>query len=156
MKPAGVTGVVDILGATVTTKAYMWGWFAYLLGSVGVLFVFWYITRPLTRWLKLPLRALAAALLLTPWSVSPQLSQWAPAWVVSLFDGFAQQGMSLWRAGGPLLAMLAVALLVAFAELWRQKRKGSRQPIYRHKQPHLGDGYPRYEDEEQDDYPVGR
>ena len=49
-----------------TTKAYLWGWFAYLLGSVGVLFVLWYITRPLRGWLRLPLRALAAALLLMP------------------------------------------------------------------------------------------
>ena len=40
-----------------TTKAYLWGWFAYLLGSVGVLFVLWYITRPLRGWLRLPLRA---------------------------------------------------------------------------------------------------
>lgn len=109
-----------------TTKAYLWGWFAYLLGSVGVLFVLWYITRPLQRWVKLPMRALAAALLLTPWSVSAQHDEWAPAWVVSLFDGFAQEDASLWRAGGPLLAMLVVTLLVALAELWRQRRKQTR------------------------------
>ena len=111
------------MGATVTTKAYMLGWLAYVLGCVGVLFVFWYITRPLARWLKLPLRAVATALLLTPWSVSPDISQLAPAWVVSLFDGFAQNDISLWRAGGPLLAMVIVALLVAWAELKRQRRR---------------------------------
>lgn len=106
-----------------TAQAYMWGWIAYLAGSVGVLFVFWYITGPLVRWLKLSLRAAAAALLLTPWSVSPEIGQWAPAWVVSIFDGFAQSDLSLWRAGGPLLAMVVVALLVAQLELWRQRRK---------------------------------
>jgi len=111
------------MGAIVTAKAYMLGWIAYLLGSAGVLFVLWYISRPLVRWLKLPLRAIAAALLLTPWSVSPDISQLAPAWVVSLFDGFAQNDISLWRAGGPLLAMVIVALLVACAEMWRQRRK---------------------------------
>ena len=31
--------------------------------------------------------------------------------------------MSSWRAGGPLLAMVVVALLVALAELWRRHRK---------------------------------
>lgn len=112
-----------------TAKAYMLGWIAYLLGSAGVLFVLWYITRPLVRWLKLPLRAIAAALLLTPWSVSPDISQLAPAWVVSLFDGFAQNDISLWRAGGPLLAMVIVALLVACAEVWRQRRKEQRPVI---------------------------
>ncbi len=106
-----------------TTKAYLWGWFAYLLGSVGVLFVLWYITRPLHGWLRLPLRALAAALLLMPWPVSSSHDEWGPAWVVSLFDGLAREDVSLWRAGGPLLAMLIVALLVAVAELWRQRRK---------------------------------
>lgn len=106
-----------------TAKAYMLGWIVYLLGSAGVLFVLWYISKPLVSWLKLPLRAIAAALLLTPWSVSPDISQLAPAWVVSLFDGFAQSDISLWRAGGPLLAMVIVALLVAYAEVWRRRRK---------------------------------
>lgn len=106
-----------------TTKAYLWGWFAYLLGSVGVLFVLWYITRPLRGWLRLPLRALAAALLLMPWPVSPSHDEWGPAWVVSLFDGLAQEDVSLWRAGGPLVAVLLLALLLAGAEIWRQRRK---------------------------------
>ncbi|KZY34178.1 hypothetical protein A3754_02610 [Alcanivorax sp. HI0083] len=90
---------------------------------MGVLFVWWWLTRPLSRWGKVPLRTLLTALLLTPWSVSPQHDEWAPAWVVSLFDGLAQEDVSLWRAGGPLLAMLVVALVVAVFELWRQRRK---------------------------------
>ena len=89
-----------------TTKAYMWGWFAYLLGSVGVLFVLWYITRPFMTSVRLPLRAVSAAFLLTPWSVSPEHGQLAPAWVAALFDGLFQEEMSSWRAGGPLLAMV--------------------------------------------------
>ena len=106
-----------------TTQAYMWGWLAYLLGCVGVLFVWWWLTRPLAIWAKVPLRILLTALLLTPWSVSPQHDEWAPAWVVTLFDGLAQDDVSLWRAGGPLLAMLVVALIAAVLELWRQRRK---------------------------------
>ncbi|WP_290538995.1 hypothetical protein [Alcanivorax sp.] len=106
-----------------TTEAYMWGWLAYLLGCVAVLFVWWWLTRPLAVWGKVPLRILLTALLLTPWSVSPQHDEWAPAWVVTLFDGLAQDDVSLWRAGGPLLAMLVVALIVAALELWRQRRK---------------------------------
>ncbi|MDX1804937.1 MAG: hypothetical protein R3292_12720 [Alcanivorax sp.] len=109
-----------------TTNAYMWGWFAYLLGTVGVLYVWWWLTRPLARWVKVPLRTVLTAMLLTPWSVSPQHSEWAPAWVVTLFDGLAQESVSLWRAGGPLLAMLVVALIVAALELWRQQRKAAR------------------------------
>lgn len=108
-----------------TTKAYMWGWFAYLLGSVGVLFVLWYITRPFMTWLRLSVRAVAAAVLLTPWSVSPEYGQLAPAWVAALFDGLFQEQMSYWRAGGPMLAMVGVALLVVLAELWRRHRKGA-------------------------------
>ncbi|EUC69461.1 hypothetical protein Y017_13630 [Alcanivorax sp. 97CO-5] len=111
------------MGDVVTTQAYLWGWFAYLLGSIGVLFVWWWLTRPLSRWAKVPLRTLLTALLLTPWSVSARHDEWAPAWVVSLFDGLAQDNVSLWRAGGPLVAMLLVALVVAALELWRQRRK---------------------------------
>ncbi len=83
----------------------------------------WYITRPVHGWLRLPLRALAAALLLMPWPVSSSHDEWGPAWVVSLFDGLAQEDVSLWRAGGPLLAVLILAGLLAGAELWRQRRR---------------------------------
>ncbi|EKF73464.1 hypothetical protein A11A3_13505 [Alcanivorax hongdengensis A-11-3] len=93
---------------------------------MGVLFVWWWLTRPLARWAKVPLRTVLTAFLLTPWSVSPQHSEWAPAWVSALFDGLAQEGISLWRAGGPLLAMLVVALIVAALELYRQGRKQQR------------------------------
>ena len=43
--------------------------------------------------------------------------------MVSLFDGLAREDVSLWRAGGPLLAVLLLALLLAGAEIWRQRRK---------------------------------
>ena len=46
-----------------TTNAYLWGWFAYLLGCAGVLFVWWWLTRPLAVWAKVPLRIVLAALL---------------------------------------------------------------------------------------------
>jgi preprotein translocase subunit YajC len=49
--------------------------------------------------------------------------------VVSLFDGLAQEDVSLWRAGGPLLAMLVVALVVAAFELWRQRRKQAAMSV---------------------------
>ena len=101
----------------------MWGWLAYLLGSGLVLLVWWWLTRPVAGWARLPLRVLLAALLLTPWSVSPQHDEWAPAWVVTLVEGLAQDDVSLWRAGGPLLAMLVVALLIAGLELWRRGRR---------------------------------
>ena len=124
LSPANTGCSVSIeLGVIVTTEAYMWGWLAYLLGCAAVLFVWWWLTRPLALWAKVPLRILLTALLLTPWSVSPQHDEWAPAWVVTLFDGLAQEDVSLWRAGGPLLAMLVVALIVAALELWRQRRK---------------------------------
>nr|WP_237440552.1 hypothetical protein [Alcanivorax sp. DP30] len=72
------------------------------------------------------MRIVLTALLITPWSVSPEHDEWAPAWVVSLFDGLAQEDISLWRAGGPLVAMLLVAMVVAVLEVWRQRRKQTR------------------------------
>jgi cytochrome c-type biogenesis protein CcmH/NrfF len=58
-----------------------------------------------------------------PWPVSSTHDEWGPAWVVSLFDGLARENVSLWRAGAPLLAVLLLALLLAGAEVWRQRRK---------------------------------
>lgn len=106
-----------------TTNAYMWGWFAYLLGSVCMLLVWWRLTRPFYGWLQVLLRTLLIALLLTPWSVSTERGEWAPAWVVSLFDGLARDDISSWRAGGPLAAALVVAVVIAGLEIWRRQRK---------------------------------
>ena len=107
-----------------TTNAYMMGWLAYVLGSLGVLVVLWYLTRPLMSWLKTLLWGLATAVLLTPWPVAANQEEWAPAWVVSLFDGlFAGNDSGPWRAVAPLVAVLLVAFIVALLESWRQRRK---------------------------------
>ena len=104
-------------------SAMMWGWLIYLLGAVGVLAMLWWITVPFYTVLKVPLRFIAVAILLLPWSVSPDHAELAPAWVVVMFDGFAQQDMSWQRAGVPMLAMLLLAAVLSVLEILRLQRQ---------------------------------
>ena len=113
-----------------TAEAYMWGWIAYFLGGFGVLAAWCWLTRIVPLSARLPLRAALAALLFTPWPVSTEHSEWAPAWVVAIFDGFAQDGVSVWRVGAPLVAVLVVALVLSLVVvLVRRRRNATSEPV---------------------------
>ncbi len=84
---------------------YFLSWAIYMLGVVGVLIVAWRMTRPWHAWLKLPLRALLAALLLAPVSVGKEAVFQAPAWVVTPFE---------WLIGGKETAMPPTYTLMLF------------------------------------------
>ena len=68
-------------------EEYLWGWGVYLLASIGLLLVFWRLTRSIS-WLyvKQSVRLIVATLLLTPALVENTTNSWSPAWV----QGFLQ------------------------------------------------------------------
>lgn len=102
-------------------KGYLIAWLVYAVCALGLLGCFWYLTRPLYRWLRLPLRFLATVFLLLPWTAYSEGSQLAPAWLTTLFDALLKQDASFARAGLPLLAGLLLAFLLSL--LWLRFRR---------------------------------
>jgi len=79
------------------------------LGALAGIFV---LTRSITNaWLRSLLRCLAAVWLMLPWRIEVVEGQYAPAFIVALFEG-------IFRAGGnprPALMVLAIASLFVIA-----------------------------------------
>ncbi|WP_008735031.1 hypothetical protein [Isoalcanivorax pacificus] len=92
---------------------YMMAWSTYLGAAVVTLAVLWWLTWRWSAAVKLPLRALAIAFLLTPWPVARDTDALGPAWVVTMFDTLVQSDADPLRAGAPLLAAILLALAVA-------------------------------------------
>jgi hypothetical protein len=107
----------------VSAEAYLLGWLVYLVALTGFLSLGWYTSRHWPYALRHTARALVAALLLLPWSVSPDTQQWAPAWLVTLFDGLIQPDAHAGRAGWPLLWVVLAVTLAAGLEQWYRRRK---------------------------------
>ena len=108
-------------------QEYIIGWSLYLLAVLGLLVVFWHITRPIV-WvhLKGSLRLLVATLLLLPSSVENAATYWAPAWIKAFlqlvfggFDEFLPIGKQLLIA---ILIVLMIYLLLLIAlHLYRKR-----------------------------------
>lgn len=103
-------------------ESYLIGWLIYLGAALVFLALTWLLTRKWPDRARLPVRMLLAALVLFPWRAGPEHPELAPAWMVALFDGLVQEDLSLWRAGGPLLAVALLAAALGLAECWRAGR----------------------------------
>ena len=91
-------------------SVYAWGVVA--LAGLGTLAGVFVLTRAIhTAWLRSLLRCLAAVWLMVPSKIQVVDSEYAPAFIVALFEG-------VFRADGnprPALAALAIASLVVIA-----------------------------------------
>lgn len=102
-------------------------WCLYLLAMVGLLVVWWRITRPIP-WTtpKQLLRVLLAAPLLIPAPVAVGTSDWAPAIFVLLFDMTLVDESAPLRALPFLIYALILGLLLFAADAlfryWRDKK----------------------------------
>jgi hypothetical protein len=105
-------------------------WFVYL--SAGAIFytIFWQLTRFKTaHWAAYLLRALLAALILTPWYANSQQVVLAPALMVVLMDAITLDGAAAPRAMVPLLLAVLLAFFVALVVLGinvRRRKKRSK------------------------------
>lgn len=90
---------------------YLLAWAAYGIAALGCLLVWFRITRAMWRWLREPLRLIAAVLLLTPTIVDPARELFAPAVAITALDLLFKVGTNAWRA----VADLALYGLIAFA-----------------------------------------
>lgn len=96
-----------------TEQDYNMVWMIYL-GAAAVAFLTgWWLTRRWYTWLSYPLRAIAFAVLFTPWGIMRGGDYMAPAWAVTAFDGLVIADGEPLRAGAPLIAAIILALIVA-------------------------------------------
>ena len=98
-------------------------WTVYVLLSLGALAVFWRITRAIPwKLFKNGLRAIIAALFLTPWTVSDGSTEWAPAIMVMLIEGVDQGVAAGSRGAQPILIAIGLGMLVVIAEAFLNKK----------------------------------
>jgi len=107
---------------------YTLAWVAYLLSAVGLIAVWWRITRGLPwKPLQQLLRVLVAAPLLIPAPVASGSTDWAPALFVLLFDMTLVEGSDPLRALPFILYALILGLLVLVADgvfrHWQNKKR---------------------------------
>ncbi|MCW3150740.1 MFS transporter [Stutzerimonas stutzeri] len=89
---------------------YSLAWAVYGVAALGCLLVWFRATRWMWRWLREPLRLVAAVLLLTPTIVDPAKELFAPAVAITAMDLLLKVGNNAWRA----VADLALYGLIAF------------------------------------------
>lgn len=94
-------------------------WSAYLLAAAVFYGIFWQLTRSkIARWAAYAMRALLAAIILTPWYANPQEAVMAPALMVVLMDAITLEGSAAMRALVPLILAIIISLLLAFSVLF--------------------------------------
>ncbi len=96
-------------------EEYVVAWLAYLVCVLGVLSVFWRITRALP-WLycKQSLRLIVASMLLVPAQVEESPLFWAPAWVKAMLVFVFSGTDELMSVGKLVLTGTLFALIVYF------------------------------------------
>lgn len=107
---------------------YTFAWIAYLLSALGLMAVWWRMTRILPwKGLQQLLRLLVAAPLLIPAPVAEGSSEWAPALFVLLFDMTLVEGTDPQRALPFILYALILGLLMLVADglfrHWQGKKR---------------------------------
>ena len=105
---------------------YLFTWILYLVGAVGLLIVWWFLTKKIRfKLIKDCLRLSAAVFLLVPFPVYNQPEFWAPALGMSMLEFIFGQSQGLGRAIIPILIIWAFSLafyLIADS-LWQRFRR---------------------------------
>tara|TARA_R110002073_G_scaffold41445_2_gene116997 strand:+ start:131 stop:517 length:387 start_codon:yes stop_codon:yes gene_type:complete len=103
---------------------YWFFWLLYLLAAGIFTAVFWRATRfSHASWTSYSLRAVAIALIFTPWYSNPQDSGMAPALMIATLDAITAGGAAAYRSFVPLVLAIIFGLLVAGALSFAQKRR---------------------------------
>lgn len=96
---------------------YLITWGLYIAAVLGVMLVWWAITRPIPwQWLKQPLRLLLTALLLVPAPVAVDRAELAPAMFIFLFDTLMVHEGDAERAALYLLYGLGIGVVAVLLD----------------------------------------
>jgi hypothetical protein len=127
-----VSGEIVLVAMIIVGKKFhynIWtAWCVYFLGALCLMRVWWVITRFIpNRPIRNILRLVQAALLLIPYTVTGvdivsglDSISWAPAIVMSAWEGMFMVGGTFGRAGTPLLMMtgMVILLYIVLELLW--------------------------------------
>ncbi|MGI1677530.1 MAG: hypothetical protein K6L75_02275 [Cellvibrionaceae bacterium] len=118
-----------------SSDEYLWGWVLYALASIGLMVVWWFMTRWISfQVIRNTLRVIVAAALLMPYPVDSESSFLAPAIIITFVEGLFVRGGTYDRAGIPLLIAIigAAAFYAIVSILWNifwEKRKGNSSSL---------------------------
>lgn len=122
-----------------TENDYLLAWGLYAFAALGCLLVGFKLTGWMWRWLREPLRVLAAVLLFSPTIIDPVKEKFAPAVAITALDLAFKVGSNVWRAVSDLAmyTMIAFGLYLLFALVrWPLERsRKARQPQTGTEQP---------------------
>ena len=114
---------------------YLMVWLIYLLCVLGLLAVFWRMTRTIS-WLyfKQSMRLVFAILLLIPARVEEAPLYWSPAWVKAILMVVFSDGEEIWKTvklllTGSLLALLVYCVLLIVLSLQSKRLYTTRRAI---------------------------
>jgi hypothetical protein len=94
---------------------YVLAWSLYLLASAVLMLTVWRLSAPFWSWIKDPVRAITAVLLLTPGNVDADGRFFAPAVFIVVFELLTAEGGGI----GPLLGVrLLLFLICAVLAAW--------------------------------------
>ncbi|CAM3160457.1 MFS transporter [Pseudomonas floridensis] len=115
-----------------TDNDYLIAWSLYAFAASGCLLVWFLMTGWMWRYLKEPLRVIAAVLLFTPTLVDPVKDAYAPAVAITALDLMFKVGSNVWTAVSDLAmyGMFALGAYLLFVLIrWPiEKSRKARQP----------------------------
>ena len=97
-----------------TAENYMWGWIFYTTGVLCQLSLFWLLIRKISiGWIKHLLLLLYLVIFFTPVTSYPDNPHLAPAFFVSLYEGFIAHGedVGFQRGLAPIIAIAFFTLI---------------------------------------------
>jgi len=116
-----------------TENDYQLAWAIYLAAALGCLLVWFYFTGWMWRYLREPLRVIAAVLLFTPTLIDPARGLYTPAIAMTSMDLLFTVGNDAWRSvadlvvyGGIAFALYLVFVLLRWL-LWRNQASGQAE-----------------------------
>lgn len=120
-----------------STYSYLIAWLWYLAAVIGLMVVWWRMTRRLPPFWRDLSRALPTFWALMPWSVASGHGSLAPVWLVTLFEGLLRENGDVKRAGVGLLLATLIAVVVTAVEAWRRRAERAPEPVRERREPRV-------------------